>query len=229
MASIPYFVFGALDVIAIVVLTSKMYKLSLAKHLWKMVAFAVSLSFFSYLMRVVFEIPQFDFPAQYVLMSLFFIFVLGVKYYHAAFIVGAGTTIFLSLQLTVYLVFATFGLANVEILKNNSGLYVHLLQFFAELVCIMVALYLHIGRKGFSFVTNESTRESKFDRSIVLATLLSVTTICLTIYFVYTENTLSIIIMAGASFIISYLLSHKRVDDHDREAFEAYIARHQEE
>lgn len=228
MSSVPYFLFGTLDVIAIITLTSKMYKLPLAKHLWKIILLAISLSCFSYLMRVVFEMPQFDFPAQYVLISLFFILVLRVKYYHAAFIVGAGASMFLSLQLAAYLIFATFGLADVGILKNNAGLYVYLLQFFAELCCLVIAAYLHLSRSGFSFVTSAARQGSKLDRSILLATLLSFLTTSVTILLVYTGNTLSIIIMAGVSFIISYFLSHKRVDDHAREAFEAYIERHQE-
>lgn len=219
MSTIAYFVFGMLDILAIVSITLKMYKLPFLKHLTKIITLMVIMTVISYLLREQWGVPQLDVPLQYVQFVLFFTFFIKQRFHIAAFICAAGYSVFISLQMAVFLIFNIFGIADLTVTTDNTGL-INFIQAFTEILCFLIALFLWFTRNGFSFV---ETTQHQLDKPMFIQGLISGATLCITLVLLYSGKLLSVIVLVGINFIISYLLSHKRIDDDSRGAFEAYI------
>ncbi|MCR8842832.1 hypothetical protein NQ117_03980 [Paenibacillus sp. SC116] len=224
MDVLSYLLMGAVDVLAVLVLSFKMYRLPLFKHKYKVAAFVLIAALFSYLMRIVLEFPQYDLPGQYLLIVLFLIGFMDIRLHHAAFVAAGGTTAFILIQMIMYYIFLYSGILDSSVLTSTEGLFVFLLQASTQVITLSIACFLYLFKYGYTFipVTNTFEEPGPLDMPMVLATLLSCVTISLSILLLYASTPMALVALAAASFGCSYFLSKRRSYDEIRVSVEAH-------
>ncbi|MCY9511956.1 hypothetical protein M5W68_10480 [Paenibacillus larvae] len=230
MSSLVYLVIGIFDALAMLVLILKLYRIPILRYSFKIFVFASFISIFSYFMRVVFGVAQFDLPLQYVLFVLFLRYSIQIKIHYSAFIAGIGITAYTSLQLVIYYIYTHIGIIDISVLYQNSGMAVLMIQLTSILTAYLISYILKLFNLGFSIVIMPphefSIREdylSEENRQLLISVIVSIFTISLTVFLLYRAKALTLIIVAVASFCISYYFSHRRERLDDRKYIQEYI------
>lgn len=211
LSSYVYIGLGVFDALAMFALMISLYRLPLWSQRYKVAALVVFIALFSFVMRLVLEIPQLDLPIQYVFFLIFIKYVYRLRFSHSSFVAGAGVTAYAVLQLTIYYVYHLVGMIyQSDLLKTEGAVY--LIQISSILTAYGIAIFLKSFRLGFSFIQipedgHPTPRNNQ--TSLLIASILSTITIFLISFFLYNLDTLGIIIMAFSTFSISYFLSQR--------------------
>lgn len=226
LSSSIYIGLGIFDALAMFFLMISLYKLPLWIHRYKVAAFAVLIALISFVMRLVIDFPQLDLPIQYLLFILFLKYVYKIKFSLSAFVAGAGVTAYAVLQLTIFYIYNLVGLLYKSVLTQTDGSAVYLIQISSILAAYAIAAFLKGFRLGFTFIRvpqDHLASHRNGQRSLLIATVISTITIFLISFFLYTVDSLGLIIMAFATFSVSYFLSQRSDYEGVRSIVEAYI------
>ncbi|RUT28147.1 hypothetical protein EJP77_18215 [Paenibacillus zeisoli] len=211
LSSYVYIGLGICDALAMFALMISLYRLPLWSYRFKVAGFVVFIALFSFVMRLVLEVPQLDLPIQYVFFLIFIKFVYRLKFSHSSFVAGAGVTAYAILQLTIYYVYHLVGMIyQSDLLKTEGAVY--LIQISSILAAYGIAIFLKYFRLGFSFIRipqDGQPSPQKEQTSLLIASILSTVTIFLISFFLYNVDSLGITIMAFSTFSISYFLSQR--------------------
>ncbi len=229
-----YIILGIFDAAAMMLLILKLFMLPVFDYRYKIVAFSTFIALFSYVTRVVLEVPALDLPLQYIFFIVFLRIGLKIKIHLASFISGSGICAYAALQMCLYYLLEWIDLVHVGILKENVGLLLFFFQITSILVAYLIAFLLFRCSLGFSFIIKPPhdffSREDYFSkRNIVLliANIISIITILVTTIFLYSGKPLGLLIVAAVSFIVSIYFSGWSDKDDIRKAIEAYRNKNQ--
>ncbi|MNU69074.1 hypothetical protein D3C71_584540 [compost metagenome] len=211
LSSYVYIGLGIVDALAMFALMISLYRLPLWSHRYKVAGFVVFIALFSFVMRLLIEIPELDLPIQYLFFLIFIKYVYRLKFSHSAFVAGAGVTAYTVLQLTIYYIYHLVGMLYQSDLSKTDG-NAYLIQISSILTAYGIAIFLKSFHLGFSFIQiPQEGRPSpqKDQTSLFIASILSTVSIFLISFFLYTVDSLGLIIMAFSTFSISYFLSQR--------------------
>lgn len=227
-----YILLGILDAVAVMVFSLKIYMLPVASYKKRIIGFGVLIAIISYFMRVVFDIPKWDLPLQYVLFILFFRYGMSIKTHLAAFILGAGISAYAILQVGVYYLYNFLGVLQTGVLQQNTTYQVYILQITYILICFAISFILRIYYTGFSFIVTpphdfiwKENYLSAENRRVSVSALLSSVTIFIAEVLLYQSSPFVLLLMSMFTFGFSYILSRKEDKEDARRAIEAYRER----
>ncbi|USB32153.1 hypothetical protein [Paenibacillus sp. YPG26] len=224
-SSYVYIGLGIFDALAMFALMISLYRLPLWSHRYKVTAFAVFIALFSFVMRLLIEIPQLDLPIQYLFFLIFIKYVYRLKFSHSSFVAGAGITAYAVLQLTISYVYNLVGMIyQSDLLKTEGAVY--LIQISSILAAYGISIFLKYFRLGFSFIQiPQDGRPSpqKEQTSLLIASILSTITIFLISFFLYNVDFPGLIIMTFSTFSISYYFSQRSDYEGVRSIIEASL------
>ncbi|MFD1775919.1 hypothetical protein ACFSF2_18785 [Paenibacillus rhizophilus] len=229
MHDLIFIFLGIFDATAMLTVILKLYMLPVREYFVRVLLFASFIAVFSYLMRIIIGVPEWDLPLQYLLIILFLRLGLKIKLHLASFIAGAGICAYALIQMGVYYFYAWTNQMNVDILKENSGSLLYLFQISSILVAYVLSWALTRFQLGFSFIIvpphdflvkeNYLTNRNLL---LVFGSLASLATVCITILFLYRANPLGLFIAAAVAFGLSFYFSGWSDRDDIRRAVEAY-------
>ncbi|MEC0235224.1 hypothetical protein P4H71_12910 [Paenibacillus kribbensis] len=224
-----YILFGTFDALAMLVLILKLYRMPLLKYKYRILLFVVCISLFSYVVRVVLQIPKLDLPLQYVFFFLFLRFGLRLKLHSGAFISGTGISAYISIQLILFYLLNLAINIDRNVLNENTGGSVYVIQIVSILSAYLIAGLLKIYNGGFSFISEpphdfmlQENYGTKTNKVLLSGSILSFITIILMVVMLYAMNPLMCIFLSLLTFGISYFLSDRGDYEDVREAVELY-------
>ncbi|MDH6373497.1 membrane protein implicated in regulation of membrane protease activity [Paenibacillus sp. PastF-3] len=227
--TLTYILLGIFDATAAVLLILKLYMLPVKEYRFKIISFAIFIALFSYLMRMLLNVPKIDLPSQYILFVLFLRFGMQVKTHIASFIAGAGICAYAIIQMTIFYVYDWMDLIHVGILSENNGLYLYFFQTSCIAITLLLSILLSKFNFGFSFIIKPPhdffSKENYLTRRnvmLLLGSIVSLLTVSVTVLLLYSSNPLGLLIIAAISFIISFYFSGRSDKDDIRKAIEAY-------
>ncbi|MGF9643994.1 hypothetical protein AAIH69_13385 [Paenibacillus sp. MABNS29] len=230
--NVIYILLGILDAIAVMVFSLKIYMLPVASYKKRIIGFGIFIAVISFFMRVVFDIPKWDLPLQYVLFILFFRYGMAIKTHLAAFILGAGISAYAILQVGVYYLYNLLGILQTGVLQQNTTYQVFVLQITYILISFAISVVFRTYYIGFSFIVTPPHdflwKENYFsaeNRKVSISALLSSVTICIAGVLLYQLSPFILLLMSIFTFGISYILSRKEDREDARKAIEAYRER----
>lgn len=233
LTKVGFLVLSELEGLGIILFTLKLYMLQLKRWHFKQVMVLVTcMTFFSYLMRVVFDLSVIDLPIQYVCYVLFFRYVLGVKVHLASFMWGASLSGYAMLQVMIYYFCDSLGLMHVDVFRESTGAQIMLLQSLSIALLYIISLFLKVTGRGFSFIAeppHDFFAPTDFLASpniqYIIITLISTVTIVSAVFLLASANPLGLLIVSLFTFTISYLFSKRKDAKDAMDAIEAYRQR----
>lgn len=148
-----YLLFGFLDILVLLVLTFKIFRWPIRSFLSEIAIIAIVCSAESYIMRMIFNVSQFDLLIQITSVFILIKFLMKVNLYHSLSLSAVGA---LSYSEVVFIVYRTLDKLNIispEDAAANSGIGIYTLQAYAEFCGLLVALFLYTFNFGFSFIS----------------------------------------------------------------------------
>lgn len=229
LSAIVYLGLGILDAFSEIILILKLYRLPAWRNRYKILAFIIGISLFSYLVRIVFNLSLLDLPFQYILFIIFFRYGLGIKIHLSSFIIGAGISLYTLIQLGIYYIGSYNGSWGSNILLLNEGHYVQIIQISSDIFVIIIALLFRCFNLGFSFVSEPPhdflLKENYFtsnNLTLLFSSIISSVTIGITSFLLFTTNILGLTLIALFTFNLSYYFSKRRDYEDVRTAIETY-------
>ncbi len=229
LSALLYILLGIFDALAMLVLILKLYRMPLLKYKYRILLFVVCISIISYVIRVVLQTPKLDLPLQYVFFFLFLRFGIRLKLHSGAFISGTGISAYITIQLILfYLLNLVFNIDH-NVLNENTGGSVYVIQIISILSAYLIAGLLKIYKGGFSFISYpphdfklQENYGTKTNKMLLSGSILSFITIILMVVMLYDRNPLMCIFLSLLTFGISYFLSDRGDYEDVREAIELY-------
>ncbi|WP_010345921.1 hypothetical protein [Paenibacillus peoriae] len=229
LSALFYILFGTFDALAMLVLILKLYRMPFLKYKYRILLFVVCISLFSYVVRVVLQIPKLDLPLQYVFFFLFLRFGLRLKLHSGAFISGTGISAYISIQLILFYLLNLAVNIDRNVLNENTGGSVYVIQIVSILSAYLIAGLLKMYNGGFSFISGpphdfilQENYGTKTNKVLLSGSILSFITIILMVVMLYAMNPLMCIFLSLLTFGISYFLSDRGDYEDVREAVELY-------
>ncbi|WP_315793167.1 hypothetical protein [Paenibacillus sp. BIC5C1] len=228
-----YIVIGIFEAFAVLLIILKLYMLPVREFAGKIFFFVVFMASFSYMMRITLELPKLDLPFQYIFFILFLRFGMELKSHISSFIAGAGISAYAAIQMGIFHVFEVMDIMHSGIVQQNEGSLVYLLQLSSILVTYLICLIFSMFDFGFSFIIRpphdfiiKENYLSKTNLSYLIGTMFSTITICMTLVLLYRSEPTGLLILALATFAVSYFFSVRREQGDIRKAVEAYRSKH---
>lgn len=224
-----FILLGIFDATAMLMVILKLYMLPVREYFIRILLFASFIAVFSYIIRIVIGVPEWDLSLQYLLMIIFLRLGLKIKVHLSSFIAGAGICAYALIQMGVYYFYAGVNLMHVGVLKENSGSLLYLFQISSMLIAYLLAWVLTRFQLGFSFIIvpphDFLVRENYLTNRnllLVIGSLASLATASVMILFLYDANPLALLIIAAVAFGLSFYFSGWSDRDDIRKAIEAY-------
>ncbi|WP_311077815.1 hypothetical protein [Paenibacillus polymyxa] len=216
LSAFLYILLGLFDALAAVILVLKLYMLPVREYRTKILFYAIGIALFSFLMREVIGLPKLDLPLQYLLMVIFFRFGLGIKTHLAAFSAGSGLTAYINLQLFVFLFANFFGAAEPGVINDTSGSSIYVIQLSSIIIACFISYIMGKYNLGFSFIIQPphdflraENYLSSLNKLLILGALISAVTIFITLYMLYSSNTIGLLSISLLTFGLSYFFSER--------------------
>jgi hypothetical protein len=150
---IMYLILGMIDLLVVLALLFQFFRWPFFRF-WKGLFLIAGLgSFESYLMRLVWELPQWDIAVQGVTLLLGLWRLTKVRLHQALTLTVIGYLAFTTIQGLLIKALEAVGLIRMEIIFANIGMEVFFLQVVCQLTGFAVAYTLYKLRWGFSYVT----------------------------------------------------------------------------
>ncbi|MEC0110379.1 hypothetical protein P4H27_25755 [Paenibacillus taichungensis] len=209
-----YYVLGYFDALSYILLCLQLYMLPIKDNIKKIAIYALFITSFSFMMRMVFKLPEFDLGLQYVFLVLFLRYALEIKTHISAYVSGVGMLTYISFQLLLYFIYSISGIVPIDVINHNTGAAVWLIQVPSILIGFALTGILALLHRGFTFIVapphdfliKENYSESE-NRVMILGAVISFVTMALTVTLLYIANPLWLAITASIGLIISIYLS----------------------
>lgn len=230
--SLIYITLSIFDCLAYVLLILTLYMLPIRNYRYRIFLFAVSIAIFSYLMRVVFQMPEFDLALQYIFLMIFLRYCMKIKAHIAAFIGGAGLTLYITLQMVFYYTYNLMGAIPQNAIEYNTGYSVYVIQFSSIFSAYIISALLYLTNKGFTFIIapphdfliseDYSTITNKL---MILGSIFSILTVGLTLVLLYRANHMWLAVMCILTMLCSLYFSLRGDQEDVRKNLETYRRR----
>lgn len=211
-----YFVLGVLDAMAVMILALKMYRLPVWEYKSQLVVMAVFVSFSSYVMRIMLEVPALDLPLQIVEFVLFFRYVMNIKALWSALIVGASLNAYIILQLLILYAFVLTGAMHYNVVFQSDEAEIQLIQIISIAFTYLIAAIFKVFNYGFSFILcpphDFSIKDCFEDANRALLLSAVVALVVVSLAMIATLNYMSFLVIPSATIVygLSYYLSYRK-------------------
>ncbi|MBG9796895.1 hypothetical protein ABD73_03820 [Brevibacillus laterosporus] len=186
MDTLLYIILGSIDILAILVLSFKVFRFPLI-YKKEFLIISITASLVSYLNRIVFNIPSVDGWFQYTILILFFRYMLKVKLFDSIVVPTVGYLCFNIVQYSTYLVLLLTGIVSLADGQALTNWGTYLIQLSTHLIIFFIAWLIYRYNHGFSFImvpphdVHIKTKITPLRFRIMITVFLSSTTIlCVT-------------------------------------------------
>lgn len=212
--SLLYLVLGYFDALSYILLSLKLFMLPIKDNLRKIGLYAIFVASFSFMMRMVFNLPEFDLGLQYVFLVLFLRYAVEIKTHISAYVAGVGLTTYISFQLLLFLIYSIFDIVPIDVINHNTGDAVFLIQIPSILLGYLLTTVLALFNRGFTFIVapphdflikeDYSASENKV---MILGAVVSFVTMALVVTLLYIANPFWLGITAVVGLMFSFYLT----------------------
>lgn len=218
MKTFLYLLLGFFDVIAIIALIFRTFRWPFWEFKLKIIFMGITISFASYLNRLVLDIPQFDTAIQFMLFIVFLRYVIKVNVFHAVDVTAIGYLTFLGIQFIIYYLLQSMRLVTVDDATNPVANMAFFIQIATEGSSFLVAYLFYRFQLGFSFMMRPP-HNLYLHRTIDVAkrtkmvfNTVGILTICISVYWLmnYEEHFYILPILTFLSLTILIYLSYKK-------------------
>lgn len=188
--------------------------LPIRDNIKKIAIYALFVTSFSFMMRIIFKLPEFDLGLQYVFLVLFLRYAVEIKTHISAYVSGVGMLTYISFQLLLFFIYSISGIVPIDVINHNTGAAVYLIQIPSILIGFALTGVLAVLHRGFTFITapphdflikdDYSNSENKV---MILGAVVSILTMGLTVTLLYIANPLWLAITASVGLLLSIYLS----------------------
>lgn len=212
--SLLYLVLGYFDALSYILLCLRLFMLPIKENLRRIAIYAIFVTSFSFMMRMVFKLPEFDLGLQYVFLVLFLRYAVEIKTHISAYVSGVGMTTYISFQLLLFFIYSVFEIVPMDVITHNTGAAVYLIQIPSILMGFLLTGILALLHRGFTFIVApphdfliKEDYSSSHNRVMILGAVVSVVTMALTVTILYFSNPMWLAITAVIGLVWSLYLS----------------------
>lgn len=212
--SLLYLVLGYFDALSYILLCLQLFMLPIRENLRKIAIYAIFVTSFSFMMRMVFKLPEFDLGLQYVFLVLFLRYAVEIKTHISAYVSGVGMTTYISFQLLLFFIYSVFEIVPMDVITHNTGAAVYLIQIPSILMGFLLTGILALLHRGFTFIVApphdfliKEDYSSSHNRVMIIGAVVSVVTMALTVTILYFANPMWLAITAVVGLVWSLYLS----------------------
>ncbi|WP_379140686.1 hypothetical protein [Paenibacillus sp. sgz500992] len=149
--SVLFIVFSVLESTALFYLAFKIFKIDLYPK--EMVFAGLIMAFFSYVLRVTYQIAEFDVLVQYTLIICFLWLLFRIHIFYAFIMTAISYQAYLLIQSLFYLFMNYTGVYALHYPSISVGVY--LLQLFTASTTFLIGYMIGKKRKGFDFIPDK--------------------------------------------------------------------------
>lgn len=214
-AAIFFILIGSLDVLALIVLMLKLYRLSVGMYWRSLLILCVSAAVVSYFIRIVWCLPMLDTAVLMIIIILYFRYVMDIKFFYAALVSSAGMSAYVVIQLAVAVLYMLLGSYGQTVIVESHGFQVQLIQATSIVSAYLLSYILKLCWWGFSFIPlPPHDFKIKIDytnyKALVIATTGALIFISFSLVLLLNYKMYLLIPSAMISFGLSYYFSKRR-------------------
>ncbi|MCC8435506.1 hypothetical protein HP567_013215 [Brevibacillus sp. M2.1A] len=222
MNTILYLLLGFADIIVVLAFIFKLFRFPFWDYKREFLIMGITLSVTSYLVRVIFKIPEIDLGIQYVLFILFFRYLIKFRLWESTMLTAIGILAFDLSQLILIPTLISLEVATLGDVFRSTGKGTFLIQLVNEVVMVLISYLIYRFNLGFSFVM-QPPHELKWKTSlnginfiVLMMVIVASNAIFVTLYVLLNYfNEIKYVAMAVVvSFLIFMITSHvKEMED----------------
>ncbi|WP_244873623.1 hypothetical protein [Brevibacillus reuszeri] len=218
MNTLLYLILGFLDIIVVIAFIFKLFRFPFWDYKREVIIIGLSLAITSFLVRIIFEIPEIDLAIQFFLFIVFFRYLIKFRVAEAAMLTAIGILAFDLSQLLVIPSLITLEVASLGDVFRSTGMGTFLIQAVNDGVMILVSWILFRFNLGFSFIM-QPPHEVRWKTSYkgtnfvaLIGVLIASVAIFATLYILlnYFNEIKYVAITVIVAFIILLITSHKK-------------------
>ncbi|QWU14750.1 hypothetical protein SAMN04487895_10694 [Paenibacillus sophorae] len=207
-----YMLLSVIETFALFFLAFKVFKIDL--FIKEMIFAASIMSFFSFIIRKDYQLPQVDIVLQYTLIFFFFWFLFRIHVFYAAIMTGMAYQGYSFFQTVYYFLFERLGIMSIH-LTFLSEFPTYLLQISTASTAILVGVIIENRRKGFDFIPDKPAGKIKVSLREKILFALNLPSFIIVVFTLFlTQQLMSFYLLLPfcyASILYGYLyLSYKR-------------------
>lgn len=209
-----YYVLGYFDALSYILLCLQLFMLPIRDNIKKIAIYALFVTSFSFMMRMVFGLAEFDLGLQYVFLVLFLRYAMEMKTHISAYVSGVGMLTYISFQLVLFFIYSISKIVPIDVINHNTGAAVFLIQVPSILIGFALTGVLALLHRGFTFIVappHDFLIKDDYSQSdnkvMILGTIVSIVTMALTVTLLYIANPLWLAVTASVGLILSIYLS----------------------
>lgn len=222
MNTILYLLLGFADIIVVLAFIFKLFRFPFWDYKREFLIMGITLSVTSYLVRVIFKIPEIDLGIQYVLFILFFRYLIKFRLWESTMLTAIGILAFDLSQLILIPTLISLEVATLGDVFRSTGKGTFLIQFVNDVVMVLISYLIYRFNLGFSFVM-QPPHELKWKTSlnginfiVLMLVIIASQAIFVTLYILlnYFNEIKYVAIAVVVSFIVFMITSHvKEMED----------------
>lgn len=199
----------------------KLFKIDLFPK--EMIFASLIMSFISYVLRTVYELPQVDVVVQVLLMFSFIWLLFKIHVFYAIILTGMAYQAYMLIQTLYYFIMDNAGLFDGGNIPYILSINTFVLQALSATTAIGTGYFLSAKRKGFDFVPDKPNGKiavKTWEKVLLILNIPSVLIVLLTMYFTnYLPNLYFIVPTFYAITLYSYLYVSYKKDRGEDEHF----------
>lgn len=215
-----YIGFSMLENYAMFYLIFKLFKIDLFPK--EMIFASLVMSFISYVLRTVYELPQVDVVVQVLLMFSFIWLLFKIHVFYTAILTGMAYQAYMLIQTLYYFIMDNAGLFDGD-LPYILSISTFVLQALSAATAIGTGYFLSAKRKGFDFVPDKPNGKiavKTWEKVLLILNIPSVLIVLLTMYFAnYLSGLFFLVPTANAVILYGYLYVSYKKDRGEDEHF----------
>lgn len=198
----------------------KLFKIDLFPK--EMIFASLVMSFISYVLRTVYELPQVDVVVQVLLMFSFIWLLFKIHVFYTAILTGMAYQAYMLIQTLYYFIMDNAGLFDGD-LPYILSISTFVLQALSAATAIGTGYFLSAKRKGFDFVPDKPNGKiavKTWEKVLLILNIPSVLIVLLTMYFAnYLSGLFFLVPTANAVILYGYLYVSYKKDRGEDEHF----------
>lgn len=198
----------------------KLFKIDLFPK--EMIFSSLIMSFISYVLRTVYELPQVDVVVQVLLMFSFIWLLFKIHVFYTAILTGMAYQAYMLIQTLYYFIMDNAGLFDGD-LPYILSISTFVLQALSAATAIGTGYFLSAKRKGFDFVPDKPNGKiavKTWEKVLLILNIPSVLIVLLTMYFAnYLSGLFFLVPTANAVILYGYLYVSYKKDRGEDEHF----------
>lgn len=189
MDNFLFLLLGAMDAYCTMVLMFKLFRFPIREYDKEFIIIAFLITFTSYFIRLVLQIPEIDPIVQTILFIVLCRYLMDIKIDSAVLIVIQGYLGFILIQIFFTYILTLIGFINPGDLSSATGIKIYIIQLTGQLATIFVAWLLYRFNLGFSFIIRPphevgGTMRMSRKQGLIIGTYIALNClVCVSFYF----------------------------------------------